>query len=284
MLPIYRDTGSRIHKLHPYVMSAFSISIFLSSMLTESILYLSLLFIITVAVAASARIIRVWSSMIRFAIYLSLSILVIDLFLLPADTWWKIYAISIPVEPVTASISLILRLLVSISAFLILSLTVNPDEIFNAVTSSKIVLALAMGTRLYPLLASDEQEIEDIMRVRGVELDAGGRIEKIRNRGFLLLPLLINSLERGLGMAESMESRSFSARKRGVSAFYRPPSPYEKILFASQILAFVLAFLWMLVPHSLFPYLLLDIPSLALSPAALLSLLLYLSVIPGGGV
>lgn len=283
MLPIYRDTGSRIHRLHPYVMSAFSISIFLSSMLTESIPYLSILFIITVAVAASARIIRTWSSMIRFAIYLSVSILVIDLFLLPADTWWRIYGISIPVEPVMVSTSLILRLLVSISAFLILSLTVNPDEILNAASGSKIVLSLAMGARLYPLVAADEQEIEDIMRVRGVELDAGGRIEKIRNRGFLLLPLLINSLERGLGMAESMESRSFSSRKRDASAFYRPPSPYEKILFLSQILAFVLAFLWIFVPQVAIPYLLPDIPSIGLSPAALLSALLYLSVIPGGG-
>ena len=282
MLPVYRDTGSRIHSLHPFVITAFALSVFSASLISGNIPYLCLLLGVTVIVAASGRILRNWASVMRFALYLSLSIFVIDLIILPGNTWWNIYGIPIPVEPVMVSIPLILRLLVSISSFVILSLTVNPDEILNATSGSKIMLAVAMGTRLYPLVAADEAEIEDIMRVRGVEIDTGGRVEKIRNRGLLLLPLLTGSLERGLNMAESMEARSFSERKGVVSAFYRPPTGYEKLLLALQVLSLFLVFSWVFIPHSLFPVLLVDFPGIGLSPAALLSILLYLSVIAGG--
>ena len=282
MLPIYRDTGSRIHSLHPFVITVFALSVFSASLVSVNIWYLSLLFAVTVVVAAVGRVLRNWASVMRFALYLSLSIFVIDLIVLPVDTWWNLYGIPIPAEPVLASIPLILRLLVSISSFLILSLAVNPDEILNSASGSKIMLAVAMGTRLYPLLAADEAEIEVIMRVRGVEIDAGGRVEKIRNRGLLLLPLLTISLERGLSMAESMESRSFSERKGGVSAFYRSPTGSEKLLLALQIIALFLVLSWVFIPHPFLPALLADFPGIGLSPAALLSILLYLSVTAGG--
>lgn len=282
MLPIYRDTGSRIHSLHPYVITAFVLSVFSASLVTANIWYMCLLLMVTVIVAVFAKILRNWASVMRFALYLSLSILIIDLIILPKNTWLNIYGISIPVEPVMASIPLILRLLVSIGSFLILSLAVNPDDILNATSGSKVILAVAMGSRLYPLIAEDEAEIEDIMRVRGVEMDAGGRIEKIRNRGLLLLPLLTGSLERGLSVAESMESRSFSGRKGVVSAFHRSLFRFEKLLLVFQTIALFLLLAWIFIPPVTFPLLLADFPDIGLSPAALISILLYLSVIAGG--
>jgi len=271
MLPVYRNTGSRIHTLHPVVTLAFVLSIFSASLMTTDTLLLVLLFAVTVLVAAAGRILKDWAGIMRFTLYLSLSIFAISLIVLPKNTWWNLWGIPIPAEPILTVLPLILRLEVSVSAFLILSLTVNPDELLEVGSGSKTMMALAIGARLYPLIASDEAEIEDIMRIRGVEMDSGKRAERIKNRGALIIPLLIGSLERGMSMAESMESRSFSARKQGTSAFYRPLSAGGKVLLSLQIAAFFPVFLQAVLP-SLMPTCL-----------AVASVPLYLTVLLGGG-
>ena len=271
MLPVYRDTGSRIHALHPAVIIASVLSIFTASLISTDAIYLTLLLLITLAFAAAGRILRQWSAMMKFTLYLSVSIFVISLFLVPAGTWWSVWGIPVPSGPVLTSIPLILRLDVSVSAFLVLSLCVDPDRILDYGSGSKTLMAVSIGSRLYPLIAGDEAEIEDVMRVRGVEMDAGGRLERIRNRGSLLLPLLIGSLERGMSMAESMESRSFSGRRRGRSVFHVSMSEWEWFLLSLQIAAICVFLADAMSPAALFGL-----------PLSMYSIPLFLTLLAGG--
>jgi energy-coupling factor transport system permease protein len=64
-----------------------------------------------------------------------------------------------------------------------------------------------------PVLADEAQTIMDAQRSRGLELDKGGFLSRIRKYIPVLLPLIINSIRRSLELAEAMESRAFGATK-----------------------------------------------------------------------
>jgi energy-coupling factor transport system permease protein len=67
---------------------------------------------------------------------------------------------------------------------------------------------------MYPTIAADSQNIMDSMRARGVEFDQGRFLSKVRARANVVMPLLFNSLDRSIAIAEAMETRGFGAGKR----------------------------------------------------------------------
>ncbi|GAG17053.1 unnamed protein product, partial [marine sediment metagenome] len=116
-----------------------------------------------------------------------------------------------------------LRLLTIISAFTILTFTVHPDDIMLAMIKLKLpyksVMVTSLSTRFIPTLIDDVERISDVQRSRGLELDRGNLVQKIRSRTALIIPLLSNSLDRTVQIAEAMESRAFgSGDKR---SFYK---------------------------------------------------------------
>jgi energy-coupling factor transport system permease protein len=53
----------------------------------------------------------------------------------------------------------------------------------------------------------------DAQKARGVELDKGNILKRIRNIVPIIVPLIIVSIRRALSVAESMESRGFGANE-----------------------------------------------------------------------
>lgn len=116
-----------------------------------------------------------------------------------------------------------LRLLTIISAFVILTLTIHPDDILQALLKLKMpyksILVISLSTRFVPALIEDARGISDIQRSRGLELDRGNWMQRIRRRSAVIMPLLANSLDRTVQVSEAMEARAFgSGNKR---SFYK---------------------------------------------------------------
>ncbi len=59
----------------------------------------------------------------------------------------------------------------------------------------------------------------DAQRSRGLELDKGNFITRVKNYIPILLPLIINSIRRSLELAEAMESRAFGATKERTNIY-----------------------------------------------------------------
>src|SRR5262249_12665686 len=64
-------------------------------------------------------------------------------------------------------------------------------------------LVVALATRLVPTLERDAGGLVDSLRGRGIA------VEGARRRAALVSPLLAGSLERGLNLAEAMETRGY---------------------------------------------------------------------------
>ena len=85
-------------------------------------------------------------------------------------------------------------------AFAVYALLLDHDRLLAAAGwARRSTLAVALATRLVPLLERDARELRVALRGRNVQLGVVGQLS----------PLLAGSLERGLNLAEAMEARGY---------------------------------------------------------------------------
>jgi len=110
-------------------------------------------------------------------------------------------------------------------AFAVYALLLDHDRLLaSAGWARRSTVAVALGTRLMPLLERDARDLRLALRGRGVEL---GPIRQ-------LSPLLAGSLERALNLAEAMEARGFGREGRT-----RAPLPPWRALDRAAVVAAV---------------------------------------------
>jgi len=227
----YKDKGTAIHKLNPFCKLGWVASIFVLALIFNNPLYLLLLFLSTLPLIMAAKVWREWASLMKFAFYLCLAIIIINALVSSHGShllWqapFQVPLIGTPVitlEAIFFGVGMSLRLLAIISAFAILTFTTHPDDLMLSMIKMKLpyksVLVTSLTTRFIPTLIDDVERISDVQRSRGLELDRGKLVQRIRNRMAIIIPLLSNSLDRTVQVAEAMESRAFGSR--GKRTFY----------------------------------------------------------------
>jgi energy-coupling factor transport system permease protein len=119
----------------------------------------------------------------------------------------------ITLEAIVFAVSMSLRLLVIVSSFAVFNFTIHPDDQLLAMIQLRLpyksVLVTSLSSRFAPLLFEDLTRLTEVQRSRGMEMDKGRLHRRVWNRATLLVPLLANSLDRCVQIAEAMESRAF---------------------------------------------------------------------------
>ncbi|MBD3185502.1 hypothetical protein GF325_01640 [Candidatus Bathyarchaeota archaeon] len=121
------------------------------------------------------------------------------------------------------AISMSLRVLLLVSAFTVFFMTVHPDDLALALLAMKVpfsfTFTLTLATRFMPTLAREAQSIMDAQRSRGLELESGGIIKRVKNMVPIIIPLIIQSIKRAFSVAEALESKAFGASKHRTNYF-----------------------------------------------------------------
>jgi energy-coupling factor transport system permease protein len=129
----------------------------------------------------------------------------------------------ITLEAIAFGAVMALKLLVIISAFAFINLTLHPDDIMTVMLKMKLpyksVLVTSLSARFIPCLIEDAERISDSYMTRGVPFDTGNWFGKLRSRAGIIIPLLANSLDRAVQVAEAMEARAFGSGQKRV--FYK---------------------------------------------------------------
>lgn len=86
-----------------------------------------------------------------------------------------------------------------------------------------VCFIVALALRMIPTLERDVAIIRDAQRSRGVELDKGGLVARVRGLASVVLPLMSVSIGRLEVLARVIESRGVT--RRGPRSFYRRPAP-----------------------------------------------------------
>ncbi|MFC2045583.1 energy-coupling factor transporter transmembrane component T family protein [Chloroflexota bacterium] len=228
----YRDKETLIHKLNPFSKLGWIISIIILALVLDNLFFLLMLFLATLPLVKVARVGMEWRAFMKIALYLSAAVIIINavvssygnhvIFEIP----WQFPILGAPIltlEAIIYGVAMSLRLLAIISAFALLTLTVNPDDMMLAMIKMKLpyksVLVTSLSTRFVPTLLEDVDRITDVQRSRGLELDKGRLISRIKSRSSIVTALLSNSLERATQVSEAMESRAFGTGRH--RTFYR---------------------------------------------------------------
>jgi energy-coupling factor transport system permease protein len=228
----YRDKDTVIHALSPLAKLAWGGGLVILSLIFNHPVYILILFLSIIPMVKLAGVGREWASALKFSLWLGLSIIVInalfsyhgDHVLLAAP--FRLPVIGQPVitlEAIAFGAVMALKLAVIISVFTLINLIVHPDDIMAVLLKMRLpyksVLVTSLSTRFVPCLVEDMGRISDGYRTRGVQLDAGSWLRKIKNRGKMTTALLSNSLDRAVQIAEAMEARAFGSGQKRV--FYK---------------------------------------------------------------
>jgi energy-coupling factor transport system permease protein len=79
--------------------------------------------------------------------------------------------------------------------------------------------AFTTAVRFVPVLAEEAQTIMDAQKARGLELERGNFLKRIRNYIPILIPLIVSAIRRSLELAEAMESRAWGATKKRTNLY-----------------------------------------------------------------
>jgi energy-coupling factor transport system permease protein len=94
-------------------------------------------------------------------------------------------------------------------------MTTSPDDLGLALEQAHVPYTLSFtfttAVRLVPTMALDAQTVIDAQRSRGLELDKGNFMKRIRNYIPILIPLIVSAIRRSIELAEALESRGFGA-------------------------------------------------------------------------
>jgi len=249
----YRPTGSAVHSLHPFVMLSWLTATLVAALVVEHPFWLLAVFLTTVPVARAARVLTQWRAVMRFMLWMAAAIVVINVLVsnqgshVLLEAGFQLPLLGTPrltVEALAFGGAMAVRLAAIISAFTLVNLCVHPDDLMRAAIKLRLpyrsVLVTSLSIRFVPVLMQDARTIADVQQSRGLSFDTGGIVQRIRNRGALILPLLSNSLDRAVQVAEAMESRAYGASVR--RTFYRdvPPSGRDIALVLSMLGGIVL--------------------------------------------
>jgi len=253
----YTDKKTPIHRLHPGCKILWVLGILIGGILISDPIFLILLFLSTITFVIIGKITKEWFTFIKFALWLMFFIIIINtlvsqhgshiLFNLP--NFPVVGVLTITLESLVFGFTMSIRLLTMISAFAIVTLTVNPDDLLQTILKLRFpyrtVLTTTIAIRFIPCLFADIDTLQDSLRTRGYKMDDRHFLNRIKRRAKVILPLLSNSLERSIQSAESMESRGFGLK--GKKTYYKTIATSRvdiMFILLSLSLFFVFIFMW----------------------------------------
>jgi len=214
----FRKVYSPIHNLDPRVKFVYVIAIFIAAIIIGSIIPLAALFLLQIPFVFLARVQKQWIRSLRGAAFLATFIFVVNI---ASSFLGNNYILT--AKDLEDAVSMTLRFVVLVESFSVFFLTTSPDHLGLALEQSKVpyefAFAFTTAVRFVPVLAEEAQTIMDAQKARGLELEKGNFMKRIRNYVPVLIPLIVSAIRRSLELAEAMESRAWGATKKRTNLF-----------------------------------------------------------------
>jgi len=213
----FRKVSSPIHDLDPRVKFAFVFIIFVLAIVFWELPALIALFILQVPFVFLAHVSRQWVRSMRGAAFLAALIFIMNF-------GFRFFYGTEPVSYILEqAIAMTFRFVVLVSSFSVFFLTTSPDMLGLALEQSRVpyefCFAFTTAVRFVPVLAAEAQTIMDAQKARGLELEKGNFLRRIRNYIPILVPLIVNAIRRSIELAEAMESRAWGATKKRTNLY-----------------------------------------------------------------
>jgi energy-coupling factor transport system permease protein len=246
----FRKVSSVIHNLDPRMKFIYVIAVFVAAIMVSQIIPLLILFSLQIPFVLLARVQKQWLRSLRGAAFLAVFIFAVNIagnfftqgFTVTAANWENAAAMT-------------MRFVVLVESFSVFFLTTSPDHLGLALEQSHVPyefsFAFTTAVRFVPVLAEEAQTIMDAQKARGLELEKGNFMKRIRNYVPVLIPLIVSAIRRSLELAEAMESRAWGATKNRTNLYSLKLRKGDYVLLAiivALLAVTVFAYIYLQVP------------------------------------
>ncbi len=251
----FRRVSSPIHRLDPRAKFFYVAVMFVIAVIFNELLPLIVLFLVQIPFVFVAGVQREWIRSLRGALFLAVMIFAFNFvfgFLSPGG----IPGIEPPVDTLSEylilserSLTMALRFTVLVESFSVFFLTTSPDHLGLALEQSHVpyefCFAFTTAVRFVPVLAEEAQTIMDAQKARGLELERGNFIKRVRNYIPILIPLIVSAIRRSLELAEAMESRAWGTTKKRTNLYVLKMRRADYALaFVSVLMLIFAVYVW----------------------------------------
>jgi energy-coupling factor transport system permease protein len=214
----FRRVYSPIHNLDPRMKFVYVCAVFVAAILFGEIIPLIALFLMPIPFVFLAGVQKEWLRSLRGAAFLAAFIFLVNIASNFFTSGYVLTAVA-----VETSAAMTLRFVVLVESFSVFFLTTSPDHLGLALEQTRVpyefAFAFTTAVRFVPVLAEEAQTIMDAQKARGLELEKGGFLKRIRNYVPVLIPLIVSAIRRSLELAEAMESRAWGATKNRTNLY-----------------------------------------------------------------
>lgn len=227
---VFRRGTSLYHKIDPRVKLLISALLFTVTLLCRYLYELAIVVGVMLAIAGVATVLRRVGRTMLLTTTFSAIIFILNLVITRNLETSALYALRF------------VAIVVSTSLFFI---TTSPDELEQVMKTFRlprdIVFAFVTAVRFIPVMMLDTLQIMDAQKSRGLELEKGNLIRRVRNLIPILIPLVVNSVVRSGELAEAMESRAYGAVPRPTSLIQYRARGVDRGVAVVALLLFVAA-------------------------------------------
>jgi energy-coupling factor transport system permease protein len=246
----FRHVSSPIHRLDPRAKFFYVCILFVIAVMFYQLLPLVILFLIQIPFVLVAGVQREWIRSLRGASFLAA---IIFIFNFGFNYFYNEYPSFPPSSSlIEYSLAMTFRFIVLVESFSMFFLTTSPDLLGLALEQSHIpyefCFAFTTAVRFVPVLAEEAQTIMDAQKSRGLELEKGNFLKRIRNYIPILIPLIVSAIRRSLELAEAMESRAWGASEKRTNLYVLKLRKYDVALVAIAAGMLALAiYVWLFI-------------------------------------
>jgi energy-coupling factor transport system permease protein len=217
---LYEERPTFIYRIDPRVKVIGVLVIFAISVLFTDPLYLGPFFfaILAIDLAGGVPLIKVLVLLKSLALLVVISMLMWPLLYHPGTELFRLVGIPITDIGIAYGFGMAFRILNMVIAPISLTLTTSQRDFILGLRGiglpHKAAYALSTAFRFVPTVVGVGRGIIEAQKARGLDIDAGGLTDRLRNYAALMAPLLINSIRIAQQLALAVESKALSSTAR----------------------------------------------------------------------
>jgi energy-coupling factor transport system permease protein len=241
----YRRGTTAMHRIDPRSKMVYLILFTALTILFYNPFVLLLLLASSLPIVIAGKIYPRWSMSMKGSLFFIFFIFIFNFIaFIWGDFWGGALSIGTVYNAVVAAITMSIRFTALISIFSTFFLTTSPEDLTQSMVQLKIpydyALTFNMAMRFVPTLGREAQYIIDAQKSRGLEMEKGNFVTRIKNYIPVLIPLIISSFRRAELVADAMESRAFGASKKRCSLYVLKISTKDYAFILITVASFLL--------------------------------------------
>ena len=234
----YTHQDTLIHSLDPRTKMTYALTILALSLMTTNLLPLLILFFIQLPLVGMARIWKKWKITIQGLTLLVVIVVFLNVFLFQQAS----------THPTSTGIAIAFRIYASFTVLNLLFLTINPDDLSQAIQKLgapySFAWTLSTAYRFVPILAVEARTVKEAQLSRGLQIDKGNFLTRLKKTLPLLIPLFASALRRAQELAEAMEARAWNPKLKRTYFYEITMSRVDIVLTGVSFLILALAILF----------------------------------------